>query len=86
MESGAEGLVRHRALGGMSVYRVVNRSDELVELEVVSAPGLATGRHVRVTASTARAMGALTTQTRRRRRIRDAAARRGWRGGQAAPR
>jgi hypothetical protein len=42
-------LLRHRVLGGDTLYRVVGVAGELVEVEVVSAPGLDPGTRVRLT-------------------------------------
>jgi hypothetical protein len=42
-------LLRHRVLGGDTLYRVVGVAGELVEVEVVSAPGLEPGTRVRLT-------------------------------------
>jgi len=42
-------LLRHCVLGGEAFYRVVDAAGEIVEVEVVSAPGLEPGTHVRLT-------------------------------------
>jgi hypothetical protein len=42
-------LLRHRVLGGEAFYRVVDAAGQIVEVEVVSAPGLEPGTHVRLT-------------------------------------
>jgi len=50
------GLLRRFALGQEALYRVVDDTPEVVEVEVVSAPGLPSGTRVRFTAAAARAM------------------------------
>jgi ornithine cyclodeaminase/alanine dehydrogenase-like protein (mu-crystallin family) len=50
------GLLRQRALNSDAVYRVLSVSGPIVEAEVVAAPGLAPGTHVRMTAAAAAAM------------------------------
>jgi hypothetical protein len=50
------GLLRRVALGQESVYRVVGATPEMVEAEVISAPGLRRGTRVRFTAAAASAM------------------------------
>lgn len=42
-------LLRHRVLGDEAFYRVVDAAGEIVEVEVVSAPGLEPGTHLRLT-------------------------------------
>ena len=59
-------VVRHRALGSESTYRVLESRGSLVELEVVSAPGLQAGAHVQVCASAARAMEPVRVPARAR--------------------
>jgi len=49
-------LLSQRVLGVQARYRVVGVRDGLVELVVVSAPGLAPGARVRVTGAAAAAM------------------------------
>jgi hypothetical protein len=44
-------LLRRRLLGTEAVYRVVADEGELVEVEVVSAPGLEPGHRLRFTAA-----------------------------------
>jgi hypothetical protein len=44
-------LLRHHVLGSDTLYRVVDVSGDLVEVEVVSAPGLQPGTHLRLTQS-----------------------------------
>ncbi len=51
-------VLHNRVLDSEGEYREVARSGPTVELEVVSAPGLAAGTHVHVTAEAARAMTA----------------------------
>ena len=43
------GLLLDRRLGEDALYRVVDVHGEVVEVEVVSAPGLESGTHVRFT-------------------------------------
>ena len=45
----AQSLLRHLVLGQEALYRAVDVIGELVELEVVSAPGLEPGMRLRVT-------------------------------------
>jgi hypothetical protein len=45
----AQSLLRHQVLGQEALYRAVDVIGELVELEVVSAPGLEPGTRLRVT-------------------------------------
>jgi len=45
----AQSLLRHQVLGQEALYRAVEVIGELVELEVVSAPGLEPGTRLRVT-------------------------------------
>jgi len=42
-------LLRNRVLGGEAFYRVVGAAGEIVEVEVISAPGLEPGTHLRLT-------------------------------------
>lgn len=42
-------LLRHSVLNGHSLYRVLDVAGGLVEVEVVSAPGLKPGTHLRLT-------------------------------------
>lgn len=49
-------LLRQSALYGDALYRVVNVAGELVEVEVVSAPGLKPGTRMRVTQAAIAAM------------------------------
>jgi hypothetical protein len=44
-----QALLRHQVLGQEALYRAVEVIGELVELEVVSAPGLEPGTRLRVT-------------------------------------
>jgi len=52
----AERLLRHRALGNDALYRTVAVSGELVECEVVRAPGLRRGTRVIFTYAAVSAM------------------------------
>ena len=45
----AQSLLRHQVLGQEALYRAIDVIGELVELEVVSAPGLEPGTRLRVT-------------------------------------
>ena len=49
-------LVRQRMLGSDAIYRVGRRSGELVEVEVVAAPALASGTRLLLTAGSLGAM------------------------------
>jgi hypothetical protein len=49
-------VLRRRALRSDGVYRILRRSGETVEVEVIKAPGLAPGTHVRLSAAAVRAM------------------------------
>jgi hypothetical protein len=49
-------ILHNRVLYSEGEYREVARSGPTVELEVLSAPGLAAGTHLNVTAEAARAM------------------------------
>jgi hypothetical protein len=42
-------LLRHRAFSGDALYRVVDSDPDIVEVEVVSAPGLEPGTRLRFT-------------------------------------
>ena len=42
-------LLRHRSLSGDALYRVVGSDPDIVEVEVVSAPGLEAGTRLRFT-------------------------------------
>ncbi len=50
------GLLRQRALYSDAIYRVLRVSGQIVEAEVVAAPGLAPGTQLRMTAAAAAAM------------------------------
>lgn len=54
-------MLRHRALGTEAVYRVIAAEGELVEVEVVRAPGLEAGTRLRLTQRDARAMEQIST-------------------------
>ena len=45
----AQSLLRHEVLGEEALYRAIEVIGDLVELEVVSAPGLEPGTRLRVT-------------------------------------
>jgi hypothetical protein len=49
-------VLRRRALHSESSYREVSREGPMVELEVLSAPGLRPGTHLRVTSAAVRGM------------------------------
>jgi len=49
-------VLRRSALRTDGVYRVLRRSGPTVEVEVITAPGLAPGTHVRLSAEAVRAM------------------------------
>jgi hypothetical protein len=49
-------LRRQEVLGTEAVYRIVDVQGELVEVEVVRAPGLAPGRRLRLTADAVQRM------------------------------
>ena len=53
----------HRALGTEARYRVLRATRDLVDVEVIEAPGLARGTRVRFTAAAAGAMGRLANAT-----------------------
>ena len=59
-------VVRHRALGSESTYRVLEPRGSLVELEVVTAPGLQPGAHVQVCTAAVRAMEPVRAAARAR--------------------
>jgi hypothetical protein len=59
-------VLRRHALDSDSAYRKVARHGQTVEVEVLNAPGLRPGTHMRVTAAAARAMMPSTTSTRER--------------------
>ena len=49
-------LLRKEMLGSVAVYEVVRSTDELVEVKVMGAPGLAPGRMVMLTRAAVDAM------------------------------
>ena len=53
---GSRPVLRRSALRTDGVYRVLRRSGSTVEVEVITAPGLAPGTHVRLSAAAVRAM------------------------------
>ena len=55
-KSRSKRVLRLRSLNSESAYREVSRSGPVVELEVLSAPGLKPGTHLRVTSAAVRAM------------------------------
>jgi hypothetical protein len=59
-------VLRRHALDSDSAYRRVARHGQTVEVEVLSAPGLRPGTHMRVTAAAARAMAPSTTSASER--------------------
>src|SRR5579862_6904416 len=71
MFDGASRPLRHRALGEEALYRLVDgAASQLVELEVVRAPGLGAGARVRVTRGAASAMQGWEREAGSRPRIR----------------
>jgi hypothetical protein len=56
-------FVRQRMLGSEAVYRVLEEGDSVVTVEVVHAPGLAQGTHIRLLARAVRAMEHLDPAT-----------------------
>ena len=71
------GLLRQRALYSDAIYRVLRVSGQIVEAEVVAAPGLAPGTRLRMTAAAAAAMKPVPRASADGRRYRlDARARR----------
>lgn len=52
-------VLRDRALGSESTYRVLQATDSMVELEVIAVPGLKAGARIQVCGSAARAMEAV---------------------------
>ncbi|MGD1050296.1 MAG: hypothetical protein ABR947_04415 [Solirubrobacteraceae bacterium] len=49
-------FLRQELLGSEAVYEILDEDDETVTVEVVRAPGLPCGMHVRLLADAARAM------------------------------
>jgi hypothetical protein len=49
-------FLRQERLGSEAVYEILAEDDEIVTVEVVRAPGLTCGTHVRLLADAARAM------------------------------
>jgi hypothetical protein len=49
-------FVRHRALGTVALYEIIEERGELVTVEVLDAPGLAPGMRVALLKSATRAM------------------------------
>ena len=49
-------FMRHSALGSEAVYEVLEAGEDILTAAVVSAPGLAAGMEIRLTARDARAM------------------------------
>jgi hypothetical protein len=49
-------LLRDRALGTESTYRVLQATESIVELEVIAAPGLKAGTRIEVCVTSALAM------------------------------
>jgi hypothetical protein len=56
-------LLRRRALGTEALYRVLTTADNVVEVEVVRAPGLHKGQRVRLTTRDVHAMQELDTSS-----------------------
>ena len=52
-----------RALGTEAVYAVIATEGDLIEVEVVSAPGLPAGRHLKFTACDVQAMERVPSST-----------------------
>ena len=59
-------VLRHRALGSEGTYRVLEARGSLVELEVITAPGLQQGARVQVCTGAARAMEPVRVPVRAR--------------------
>jgi hypothetical protein len=57
-------VVRHRALGSEGMYRVLEPRGSIVEMEVITAPGLLPGTHVQMCAAAARAMESVRAPAR----------------------
>jgi hypothetical protein len=49
-------LIRNTVLGSVATYRVCAHAGDLVDVEVVDAPGLERGQRLRLTADAVRAM------------------------------
>lgn len=56
-------VLRDRALGSESTYRVLDATDAIVDLEVIAAPGLKPGARIQVCVTAARAMEAIPGST-----------------------
>ena len=54
---GAGEVLQHRMLGTEARYRVVGAAADTVEVEVLAAPGLEPGMHLRLSAASANAQG-----------------------------
>ncbi len=65
MPLSANERLRHEALAAESVYRVIDVSGNLVEVEVVGVPGLRPGTRLRITRRAAQAMQCETIRVRR---------------------
>jgi hypothetical protein len=59
-------LLRHKALDGEALYRVVGVSGDSVEVEVVSAPGLTPGTRVHFTQAAVARMSVVAQAARQR--------------------
>jgi hypothetical protein len=56
-------LLRHSVLDGDTLYRVVDVAGDLVEVEVVSAPGLEPGTRLRLTQAAIASMSVVPEST-----------------------
>lgn len=52
----ADDLLQHEALGTTALYRVIDVAGQLVDVEVLSSPGLRPGTRLRITRGAALAM------------------------------
>jgi len=59
-------VLRYRALGSEGTYRVLEARGSLVELEVITAPGLQAGARIQVCTGAARAMEPVRVPARAR--------------------
>jgi hypothetical protein len=63
-------VLRHSALGSEAVYRVLNTRGSIVEVEVITAPGLEEGTRLHLTTVAAAAMGLDTVDSVDRQHVR----------------
>lgn len=66
----ADDLLTHQVLGTTASYRVIEVADQLVSVEVLSAPGLEPGMQLRFTRAAAQAMACQSARAGRGEQVR----------------